>query len=471
MNMETAQQEQGSGFSYIKDYRWMDRLALMVVVTQIALSVFAMLMNRHLYSDGAIYFVQKIANPLVDDWNWPRRFAFLITQSPLVIAIRYFHWHDVFGLSQLYGFALFMGWNLSLIVPYLLLRRTRYIAFFIFPLVSYLYVSLNGSLFIISESHLATAAFWILFTGLFCIHSGDGRVSTKICLLVSAVASLRLYETFLFFGLFLAAYCVWVLIFRPAPRTKPVRGVLLMVLFLILLAAILAGYYVIHPVNPATRSGFLISICILMRHATFVISTCAVALFVLSLFVRFCSCALFSALALMAGLGCGLATIFITGFSIPSTHYPARIANLYMPLIMSGLMLVCRNVRVVHWRHAVAPILALFLWNSMAQLSLTLEWRAYCQEVLDMLGTHRGITYAEDNKNWKRGDYLHTPSLPSLSIALTLMKTNRISCIIDSKKPEWRMFDPTEKACLPDVNRYGASYELGEDSVCDAGGG
>lgn len=468
MNMETAQQEEVSGFSGIKDSRRIDHLVLMVVVTQIALSVFAMFMNRHLYSDGAIYFVQKITNPVVDDWNWPRRFAFLITQSPLVIAIRYFHVHNIFWLSQWYGFALFMGWNLSLIVPYLLLRRTRCTAFIIFPLVSYLYVSLNSSLFIISESHIASAVFWIVFTGLFCIHSGDRRLGTVIWLLAAACASLRLYETFAFFGLFLAAYCLWVMIFSPGPCTKWVRGALPSVLFLSLVAAILAGYYVIYPVNPATRTGFLISIRILVRHATFVVSTCALALFVLSLFVRLCSCALFNAWAFITGLGCGLATIYIAGFSIPSTHYPARIANLYMPLTMAGLMLVCRNVRAVHWRYAAAPVLALFLWNGISQLSFTLEWRAYCQELRSILFTHQGIIEAE-NLDWSRSDYLHTPSLPSLSIALTMMETNRISCMIDSRNPEWRMFDPGDETCLPDVNRYGAFYDLGGERVRNRG--
>ncbi len=134
----------------------------MLTVQALLILPLQVISHKFLYADGAHHFLGVLNNQASMRFDWSRQFAHDLINSPFVLAIKMLAPRAIGSLSYILGATLHLIPLVGAVVPSLIFFRSGQRAY-VFPvIISYFYLSINTSFFIISEAHLAAAVFWIL---------------------------------------------------------------------------------------------------------------------------------------------------------------------------------------------------------------------------------------------------------------------------------------------------------------------
>ena len=112
--------------------------------------------------------------------------------------------HSLHALSLVFGLTLYSH---SLVALYICYRYAAKRWYMMFPLLSLYAGSMNAEAFLANDSHFVLSLYWpVLFILLF---SEELRRGALLLLLLLSIPMVLSYESMLFFGVILAAVCVW----------------------------------------------------------------------------------------------------------------------------------------------------------------------------------------------------------------------------------------------------------------------
>lgn len=134
--------------AYIDQY-----LKYLTYLILLLLSIILAYSNVSLFADGAHFFVSMLATKTFADWDKPREFAEILTQSPMVMAI-HFGVRNIFVLSRLYAIGLavipLLMWSAAIFI-----QRKKY--FWIYVLL-FCVTYVSSGFFAIGEYNVCYAA-------------------------------------------------------------------------------------------------------------------------------------------------------------------------------------------------------------------------------------------------------------------------------------------------------------------------
>lgn len=424
--------------------------------------------QRYLLADGVGFFLQILAPKWFTTWDYPRQFAHYLTQWPVVMAIRVFDVHDMPTLSSLYGASLYAVPLVTLgLCAWLLPRGAAF--HLLFPAFAFAYFSINSSLFVITESHLAVGCFWVVFFYLmFTVPSRPSLAQTLVATL-TAFASIRVYEFYFFFGPFLTALALW-RSRQDGTRDQPsVRWGLYAIAFFGLVGAGIGFYFMIFSERSLDKVGLGSIFAQLACDPTAVLSSTLLVLFVLSTFLAPGQGARLASRGAMAwAVVCGIALGMMPlsdRFLPVELHYGARVLNLLVPfgLAMATFIHLRLNTAAQSAggpRPAWATLLVLMLaWNASWQVAVSGRWTAYLDRFEQVMEGAEGVVSVQDTP--LKGDrFIYPWTLPSLSIVLFGFGTGDVHAMLTSPAATWEPFHAEIRSELPDLRAYGINYRL-----------
>ncbi|OGD19742.1 MAG: hypothetical protein A2W03_13475 [Candidatus Aminicenantes bacterium RBG_16_63_16] len=436
--------------------------------------------HKFLFADGAHFFLGVLNNQAALRFDWSRQFAHYIVHTPLVLAIKLLDLRAIDTLSYILGGTLHLIPLLGVAVAALIFFRSGRREF-VFPLiVSYFYLSINTSFYIIYEAHVAVAVFWILLSML--ITAGD-HLSTRQrdVLLLLSFLSIRLHESFVLLGpvLALAAAIKYTGIRRRACLLD--RAVILGCILLYLASSIISADSIIHPLFQYNRDALISTLTgfDFIHDRAFCASSLVFALALAGMLTAALSrpgrrtnrLVSFYSFALAVGALAWLSAyaFFSEDLFSPDGHYQLRFLNMLVPAMIGLAVLILdhsRSTRRVDGRDRTGAkigglaVLMFFLWNGFFQVFACREWSGYLRMFVKELDQRHGVidlaeTPMKDAKfNW-------TYALPSLSVVLSgiYQQGQMQSMVIDSR---WSApFRLADIASLPNLAKYGLTYTAG----------
>lgn len=426
--------------------------------------------DLQLWGDGAWLFI-RIASTRdyyfwVGDWKsrlfQSRLFTILLEQTPTVAA-SHLRIHSLHVLSIVFGVTLYGHALLSLYLCYRYAGRRWYI---LFPLLGFFAGPMNVETYLSTDSHLLLSLYWpVLFILLFREELAGW---TLLLLLALSVPLLIAYESMLFFGVVLAGVCVW----RYRRFTRQ-RGLAIGLAVWYVMGAAIAAVSILHPFDPANRSGFLHGLQYLL-HSPHLAGK-------VSLLILLCGSVVLATPTRMAVLGkiaaaVGLAGVAYLCFGVlmggaPASldgEYAARVLNLLAPLAATGLLLltVTGYIKPGKRNIGLAALLtgALGFGQAVWNLAAIGEWQGYLATLRYELLSHEGVIPYEDS-------VLSRPQFGALDLrdlgmnwpisALSLYEAGRgeVRSIIAPDARSWFPFDPYNPNDLPNLSRYHIYYD------------
>ena len=137
-----------------------DVTTLLLIAGLLAGGAMAVWVGRPLYADGAFYLFALLNDPSVTAWAWTRDGANVITQVPVILAMRA-GVSDIAWLARIYGAALYAPPLLAYAATTWLSRRDPHL--FVGNAVFVVACFLPISIFIIGEFQILYALFWCAF--------------------------------------------------------------------------------------------------------------------------------------------------------------------------------------------------------------------------------------------------------------------------------------------------------------------
>ena len=223
------------------------RFTVFVWIIFLVLLVF---LKRHLFGDGSHFFLEMILKQDFHYVQWSRTFSEKLSQLLPVMAMK----GGVINLeviSFLYGMSLFFHSVISII--YCRFLSTNKNDIYVVAL-SYIFLFMNTSLFIISEAHLCLSLFWIL---LFSINT-DKTSDYKILLIhiLVCIGFVRTYESGILFGPLLMLLSA-LRYRRDGNRLCKMQNIALMGTFGSGVSSfIISGHAILYPRSVTALSGF-----------------------------------------------------------------------------------------------------------------------------------------------------------------------------------------------------------------------
>lgn len=456
------------------------RLLIMQAIILLPLLTFS---HRALYADGAHFFCTILSEKNVLLIDWPRQFAHDLTQFPVVLALRVFHLSHLTRLAYLWSLPLFLLPALCLAACYRLLSKNDCPELLPIVVIAFSFVWLNTSCFVISESHLAAAIYWLIFITLLTMNAPLSLARSGL-LLFCSIACMRLYESFSVLGLLLlmtegiVAYKYW------EQWRKRERYLLAICGACYIISIVLAWYSILHPLIPSNRERLFAVIADLLHNKSFLLSSLFLLIFGAAVaYKSFChrgteatekkmrefrSFGKFHipAMLVIMGIAFGMLPLISEQFLTPWAHYPARILNLLIPAGFSVIILFVNHFRRKPLLQRTLPMLfgaAIFFsaWHFSFQAAMCVQWNAYLRTFTHELRNHHGIVNVYDTalRNY-RFNWVWT--YPTMSVILSGMDGKLVTTFIED--PAFRVlqsqeaFDPRNPASFPHVETYGITY-------------
>jgi len=416
------------------------RLILLAVVLAIG-GVFVYLARIQLgYSaDGAYVFSTVIESKTFYAPSWSRTHADHLLQLPLVLAVQ----AGVTGLGALsnwYHFGLFLPFLLSFALCWYARRPVGNDVLMLFPLMSYVLVSLpNSSILSVTSQVVAVMVWPSLFILLRPRWSRlDGILLVLLLLLLS-----RSYEAYLSSALVLLALVVRRLRFRVAEERIP----LILSLALILVSLAIAAYRTIVPAHPEHRQAFLSGMRDLPHHPMLVVSLAAIA--ALGVALANPRRRVLALLPLLLGFGSIALPNFGRIATAPISFNARSLSGTLLPfLLLAAIVVHFRPIQPANrgWILAGATLVALLAgyvrsWSA---------WRDFRSDFVTTLDTHSGYVPVDETpvgQNSQRWRW--TTSLLSV-----LWSPQCVRSILVSSSPGWYPFDPRASLPLQGMVRY-----------------
>ncbi len=454
------------------------------------------LSQKVLFGDGAFFFLQALSKQdfLKFDRShilWPRQFAHYIGQLPLVLSIKLFKVQDIQTLLYVYGFTLhFIPIFAIIVAAFLLVRSQRLLLYMIF--ISFCYLSINNSLFTISEGHIGTAVFWIVLSILVTIRD-DFSIEKKILLLIVSFLSLRLYESYLLLGILLAVIALLETIsIRNQLRVSEIYFIYLCII-MFLASPVISVVSIINRHDPTGFNQLLPTLLYLkfIKNWVLAISTLIILLPFASMIIllkkNFQNKDLIYLLFSIAIICLCLVGIILTVLDyifIPHKHFELRFLNMLVPGFVAFLVIINRNRFVQNLlnnkyltKFAVTTMVILYIWNFAFQIHACYKWFDYKEDFIAELHKNSGIIDFKNtslNKGSSRETFRRSYSwwwtFPAMSIIWgAISNDGNIQTMILNHEAEWQPFDPRNPSLLPDLSSYGVEYNYftGQESVPD----
>lgn len=469
---------------FVRNIQPHERALVLIFFLQAILIVYFVHESRFLYGDGSNFFTNILKNL---DFSYggrasTRQYGNLFTQLPLMVALKS-GVTDFDLLKKIYGASLFFPYVLCISVWFWVIHKYRSYDFLIFPALL-LFASASNSLFyIISESHIAAALFFALIP-LILFHRPWG-VGSILLAVTLALPLLRAYESMVFFGPVLT-----VLALHRATKSENKAAFWGWVLFggWFLAAAYFALIEIIAPSNPRmidTSDFAKDTITLLLRrmlpillgetkvHFSAVLSFVALVALCFG-FLRISGATRIKRIVVWAfGLICSatlLLFVFFPELLEIRYHYRARTLNVIIPFLVCISILALfysSTIRdALDWRYAfiIVTILGTYQlgWHAIA----TRQWAGYLEVFVEEVSQREGyILFSDSRLNTKKIGRQAIENLnygwtnPTMSILVS--PDGKVQSIVGPKNENrWQPFDPLEPEELPDLARYGFSYDL-----------
>jgi hypothetical protein len=430
--------------------------------------VAAIATDEVLFRDGVHYLlsVMRVQAPRL--WDPARSLANLATQLPVVLAIR-LGVRDIGWLAHLLGAGLFLPELLSMAVCFWCVRGRR-TEMMLFPLLSQWAFAASSSFTVVGESHLMHSLFWVLLF-LILFKRPWGWRSAALTLVLAGL-TLRTYQSMVAVGPVLTLAALMRAREERAERGGSWPWIALSCWFVA--GASLAAFYIAHPPDPASLVSFRGSLAALAdvsrghAHLTLVFSLVSVGWIATLAAVPVSATAFRVVSTVLAATG---AVIVIAVGSDPEllavgTHYPARVFTALAPAVLGCVVIAISSDRLTlrpeSWPRSFAIVALLATVQLGWHLAATAQWWRTTTTLRDELAVRAGFVpfalLARERPELTTGMLREMDwAVPSFSIALA--ERGEVRAIVGAPRPGWQPFDPTLPATLPQLLRYGISYE------------
>ncbi|HLI64120.1 MAG TPA: hypothetical protein VKV05_12025 [Terriglobales bacterium] len=437
--------------------------------------IIAVASDLQLWGDGA-WFLIKIASSRnyylwIGDWKRElfrsRLFTILAEQTPAVIGT-HLRIHSLHVLSLIFGVTLYSHALLSLYLCHRYAPRRWYM---LFPLLSFFAGTMNVEAYLSTDSHFVVSLYWpLLFILLF---REELTAGTTLLLIALSIPTILSYESMMFFGIILAAVCLWR--WKRLPHQRALMAALAV---WYVAGAALAAAAVIWPFDPSNRTGFFHAIFWLMGSSHLAAKISLVVLLCCSVLLVLPSRLPIQKLTFAVGL-LGLLYLYFAVFvgHTPSSldvEVQARVLNLLLPLAATALLLLV----LVGWSRPDARAIGLaavligglgfgqVFWN----LAAINRWQGMLATLCYELQSHEGpLPYQDSILSSPQLGPLHLGELdPNWSLSpLSLYETGRgeVRTIIVPEPNTYLPFDPYALAALPDLSRYRIRYDFYREAL------
>ncbi len=390
-------------------------------------------------ADGAYMFSRVIESKAFYNPSWSRTWADVLLQAPLLLAVQ-LGVTRISSLSGWYHFGLVFPFLLSFALCWFARRPVGNDVLLLFPLISYILVSLPGSSILAGESHVLAVMIW---PALFLILRPRWSKLDAILLVVLLLLLCRLYEAYL-----PSAVVLVVLLARRFRLGVPEeRKPLVLALGLAVLGLAMAAYGIINPALAFHRQAFLSGLRDTHRHPMLVVSIAAILGLALALAVprrRF-----LAVVPLLLGFG-SIALPYLGRIATAGVSFNIRsLSGTLLPLLLLSAVLVhFRPVQLPNrsWALAGVTLIALIA----GYVSSWSAWRDFRKDFVTTLDAHTGYVPVDEtlvgpsSQRWR-----WTTSLLSV-----LWSRQCVRSILVSSAPGWYPFDPRDSLPLQNRVRY-----------------
>ena len=227
--------------------------------------------HRHLWGDGSHFLVRIISDGAVTEFfqdfgrefYFSRYFAFWLTQFPTVAAIKTGVSNPEM-LSFIFGSS-FVFWKVASVLASLWLLPQGRKHFVIFPILGILAGTINSEIYLVTETHISSAAFWPLLIAFVWLPHKPTWTRT-ICLAIAIVVTSFLYESMAL--LLLVPLTVLGLRLATDRPDAATRKKIYLLATLLVLGSVMNIAAIAFPRDPTNKAGFLGGVIALL-HDTF----------------------------------------------------------------------------------------------------------------------------------------------------------------------------------------------------------
>ncbi len=417
----------------------------LIVLGFAALAWYAASIDLGFAADGAYAFTRILDDRTFLHVAWPRLYADLAMRGPLAVAVNA-GVTSVPVLKAIFHLGLYLPFFVSFAICWYASRPLKNDALLLFPLASYLLVSLPAASISSSTSHVLAAMVWPI---LFLLMRPRLTWLDATLLLALLFLMSRTYETALAAGsIFLCLLGVRLAVDSPTARPTLLAGTVA-----VSVVIALAAYWILFPFNPASRASFADGMTRSLRHhPMFAVSAGSMVLLGASLAaVR---------LRLLAGAAVLLAA---TSIALPGLGRTAS-AGASFDMRSLTLTLLPGILACAIWFHYKRPGLTPMAWMSTGTVFLLLSigyamswtaWRDFRQDFVGALVSHSGYvpvdatSIADNPQRWR-----WTTSLLSILWAPDCVRT----IILSRPDPGWEPFDPRKQLPLQSYMAYDVAF-------------
>lgn len=424
-----------------------------------------------LYGDGSayLYWLLRSRRPLAFAAN--RRFANLVTEIPVVFALRA-GLTDVGVASRLFGAGVYLPLIVSLGLCIWLARER--LELMLFPLLSAVAVTSNTDFLIISESNVLVALFWPLLF-LFTLRREWSGWTFALAFLLAG-PTLLCYESMVFIGPILVALAVW----RAAEMRRACDAMrarrFLFFAFYFAMGILVGAWWIMHPRDERNFRLFLQATRFYQDglghvHWLGILSFVGLLLTAAALLFRrwpkIVGWVLIAAFAVACAFAALAPAMWPSSFA-PKLHARARVLNAYLaPLLGIAYLLAWRRpLRPERLRHAFAIVAILAAAQLVWHAGAARRWTQYLDAFRAEVATKHGIVpHQETVLSRQPYNVIFTSwALPVMSILMA--PDGRVQAMIQSPNPtEWQPVYPEKIESLPDLSRYGFSFDEYKSAV------
>jgi hypothetical protein len=336
-------------------------------------------------ADGAWTFARILDRTFVTH-IWSRRYGDLALLWPALLAVRA-GVTSVPALNALFHFGLYLPFLLSFLICWYASRSLNDDGLLLFPLASYLLVTLPAASILVGSSHVIAVVVWPI---LFLLLRSRLTLLDGILLIVLLALTCRSYETAVAsLGIFLCllAARMWV----ASPKSPPI---LLVAIAVVLIGLAINVYWAVFPGSVLNRTRFVDGMFRSVRHHYMLIFA-AGSMFLLAASL----CARRLRILAFAGLLIAAASI-----ALPIS---GRVADAGASFTMRTLTLTLLPVLLIgamafhFWRPRISPrgwILAgtTFGLLGIGYAASWTEWREFRRSFVSVLETHSGYVALDD---------------------------------------------------------------------------
>jgi hypothetical protein len=422
----------------------------------LATAVQAVVTHRTLYQDGGHYLVVLLQTERPTDWFWARHFAQVLTQWPLVLALRA-GLEDLPACMTIQAVGLFYLTPLVALLALSLAAGDRVMQLLVLLFVGAYY--LNADFGIIAESHVFAAL--ALLASVLLMRRARSGLGGGLALTVLSFLLLRCYESTVFSGVVLALLC-YLRVRDGAVEGKAAKALLGISALLFLGGAGIALDEILHPVSAANRDNLVAS----LRSFSWVHSGVV--------FVAVAGVGWFAGLrqGLVRKIGDSLfllaAVVFaLQPFLFPETIAPARhmaarvLTTLPLAVLILLASLVARGrikLRQRHLDRALTYLLAVIVAQSVWHFGATQLWNEYLQSFRTALERHQGFVSHRVVAHELRYTSLFHWGWTEPTLSILLSPGGRVQAIFGNPALRWQPFDPTDPERLPRLEGHGVDY-------------